>query len=838
VSNIKPSESKLMWAGIEEENFLYEQTTGNIEDVDIAEYDKENMVYFFANTNYFRQMIRLSDGLKPVVRRTLMTLYKGHAYNGTRMKSGSVVGDTLKTHAHNDTAIYDAMVSLAQRWRTPVPMIKGKGNFGNEADAPYAASRYTEASMSKYGYECFFSDFDPECIEMMHNTAADIYEPMTLPTKFPNILVNGGVGFAPCNAFRVPPFNIDDIIKNTKKVLANPNCGEIYMVPDLPTGCPIVDTDGVLDQICETGKGTLRMRADIEIKEIMMNHKKYWALCVKNIPWRVSLRLIDKKILELKRSGKLPIEDRQDNSYQIRGKDGQFTMVIDYWIIVDHAHDPYAIRNKIWKLTDLDKGVSVDLKAVVEELKVRRFSLKMLIQAWIDERRSYKRRLYNKRVVKLNERIELLKVLITALDDQHIEKTISIMRKCKDDELYNKLSKHCGMTTYQAMRLATSQFNTLTKEARDRFIKELPERVAERDELMEIMRSEKRIDQVIADELEDLRKYASPRKSRIIADSEAGEVITDSMHNLMITNQGYIKKLPFYKDEPKRNNNLGVFNQMDYPISLMLVNNRDSVMFFDSYGRYSIIPVHSIDNCEPSNVGHRIYDFTKLNGKIIQVMPCFKNSQLDELTKRFGEAYLVTLTTDGYIKKTPLSDYLQVKSTRNIRAAKVREGDNLAYVSYLFGNPNVVIYTKKGKYLYTNMASFDATGKDTAGLLSMKLEPDDQCVGISIVPKTTEFITVLTEKGLVKKCEIEYFGDINKRRAAPSYLATLDKSDNVFKVIAMTHREDLVVVTMHNSFTLKNKEIPVLTRKAKGSKMIPVPLGSKIVAVDTVVLVK
>lgn len=830
-NQLKPSESALMWAGIEEENFLYEQ---NVEDVDIAEYDLENMVYFFANTNYFRQMIRLSDGLKPVVRRILVTLYKGKAFNGSRMKSGSVVGDTLKIHAHNDTAIYDAMVSLAQRWRTPVPIIKGKGNFGNEADSPYAASRYTEASMSKYGYECFFSDYDPECIEMMHNTAADIYEPMSLPTKFPNILVNGGVGFAPCNAFRVPPFNIDDIIKNTRKVLANPNCGEIYMVPDLPTGCPIIDMDGVLDQICETGKGTLRMRADIEIKEIMFNHKKAWALCVKNLPWRVSLRLIDQKLIELKKSGKLPIEDRSDNSYQIRGKDGEFQMVIDYWIIVDHAHDPYQVRNKIWKLTDLDKGVSVDLKAVVEELKVKRFSLKMLIQAWIDERRSYKRRLYNKKVVKLNERIELLQVLITALDDKHIDKTVKIIRRCKDDELYHELAKHCGMTTYQAMRLANSPFSSLTAEARERFIKELPEKIRERDEIMDIMKSEKKIDQVIADELDDLRKYASPRKSRIIADSEEGEIISDTMHNLVITNQGYIKKLPYHKDEPKKNNNLGAFNQMDYPISILLVNNRDSVMFFDSYGRYSLIPVHTIDNCELNNVGYRIYDFTKLNGKIVKVMPYFKNSQVEEFGKKLGEPYLVTLTSDGYIKKTKLQEYRDVKSTRNIRAAKVRDGDSLVFAAYLFGDPNVMIYTKKGKYLYTSMNAFESTGKDTSGLLSMKLEPDDQCVGISIVPKNTEFITVLTDKGLVKKCEIEYFGDLSKRRATPSYLATLDTTDNIFYACAMTHKQDLVVVTMHNSFVLKNKEIPVMTRKAKGTKMVPVPLGSKIVVADTI----
>lgn len=834
ISKMRPSESRLMWAGIEEDAFLLES---NIEDVNIADYNLENMTYFFANTNYFRQVIRLSDGLKPVVRRTMYQMYRGKAYGGSRMKSGSIIGDTLKIHAHNDVAIYEAMVGLAQQWKTPVPLIQGRGNFGNEKDDPVAAYRYTEASLSRYGYECFFSDYDPDCVEQLHNTAADVYEPMTLPTKFPNILVNGGTGLAPCNAFRVPPFNIEDIIKNTKKVLLNPNCGDIYMVPDLPTGCPIVDSDGQLDSIVETGTGTLRMRADIDIQEVVINHNKYWALCVRNIPWMVSLRMVRERLLALKAKGQLQFEDINDYSYQVREKDGRFSMKLDFRIIINHAHDPYAFRSKVWKLTDLDKGVAVDLKAVVDELKVRRFPLKMLIQSWIDERRSYKRRLYNKRLLKINERIDLLRVLITALDDKNINRTIKTIRRCKNDELYDELSKICDMTKYQAMRLSESKLNTLTAEEREKYKRELPERIAERDELIEIIGSERKIDQIIADELDDLKKYATPRKSRIIRDSEAGETIADTMHTLVITNQGYVKKLPFYKDEPKKNHNFGAFAQLDYPVGVLTVHNRDSVLFFDSYGRYSSVDVHTIDTCEPSNVGYRIYDFTKLNGKIVQVIPGFKDSQMKEM-KKLGEVYLVTLTADGYIKKTPLEEYLKVKGTRNIRAVKVREGDSLVYTAITIGDQSIIIYTKKGKYLYTGLDAFDPTGKDTSGLLSLKLESGDSCVGICSVPSGSEYIGVVTEKGLVKKCELAYFGGVSKRRAAPSYLATLDTNDNIYAVFAMTHKHDITVITTQGSVNLDKDKIPVMSRKAKGSKMVAVPLGCKIIRADATKLVK
>lgn len=820
----------LMWSGIEEDSFFL---TDNTEDVDIAEYNLENMVYFFANTNYFRQMIRLSDGLKPVVRRILITAYKNKAYGGTRMKSPAIVGDALKIHAHSDASIYATMVSLAQRWVMPVPLIKGKGNFGNETDSPYAASRYTEAGLSKYGYECFFADYDPECIEMLHNTASDTDEPMSLPTKFPNILINGGVGFAPCNAFRVPPYNIDDIIKNIKKVLVNPDCTDIYMVPDLPTGCPIVNMGNSINEICETGTGTLRMRADIEIEETVVNRTKYWSLNVKNVPWMVSLRMIKEKLVKLKKTGVLNFEDAQDHSYPIKLKDGSYAMVIDYRIIIDHALDPYAFRSKVYKLTELDKGIAINLKAVVDELKVKKFSLKMLIQAWIDERRSYKRRLYNKKLVRVNERIDFLRVLIDILDPKKYNKTMNVIRNSSDADLLANLSSLANMTTFQANQIAESRTRYLTKEALERYRRELPERLEEQKELEAIIQSETKIDQIIIDELNDLKKYATPRKSQLIEDSENGEAISDTEHIIVISNQGYIKKLPYYEDQPKMNHNFGNFNNGDYPINVLKVHNTEQILFFDNIGRYSVIPVHKIDSCEPSSVGYRLFDITKLNGKIIQMIRHIKTADYDKVRESGNDLYVVSLSQDGTLKKTSLSEYLQLKSTKNVRATKTRDGDFITHISLIQGNPKIMIYTKKGKYLYTSLAEFEPSKKDTVGLMTLKVDSDDQCIGVSIIPDKAKYIGVITEKGLVKKCEIEFMGTPNKRRGAPTYLATLDTNDNIFFACPLRNKDDITVITTQNVFTIEHDKIPILTRKAKGSKLIPVPLGSKILRAES-----
>lgn len=819
-----------MWGDIEENDFLVEH---NVEDVDIAEYDLQNMIYFSANTNYFRQMIRLSDSLKPVERRILYNLYIGKALPGTKMKSNSIVGNTMKIHSHSDAAIYNSLVGMAQRWKRAVPFVLGKGNFGNEKDDPNAASRYTEAGLSKYGYECFFSDYDPDCVEMLFNSSSGEDEPLSLPAKFPNILVNGGIGFAPGNAFRIPPFNIEDIITATKKVLNDPDCGEIYLIPDLPTGCPIVDPNGeALDLMAETGKSSLRMRSDIDIKEVTYNGRKAWALIVRNIPWMVSLRKVHEKLVELKKSGQLAIEEASDYSYQKKNKlTGQYEMVIDYRIIVDHAHDPYSIRNKVYKMTDLDKGVSIDLKAVTEDLKVRRFTLKGLIQAWIDERRSYKRRLYNKKLTKLNARIDMLEILIKVTEKTMAPKTMKIFNESRDEDMVPRLMKLGGMNSYQASKLCDVGGRGFNQSARERYLKELPERIKERKEVEKIIRSEKRIDEIISEELDDLRKYAQPRRSRLIKDDDSGEVITDTLHRLVITNQGYVKKLPFFKDDPRRNTNLGSFASLDYPIQSMVVNNRDSVMFFDNYGRYSVVPVHTIDSCELSSPGLRNYDFTKLMGKIVTVIPCLKDAQNKTLKKKFNETYLVTLTSDGYVKKTPMEEYLKIKSTRNIRAVKVRDGDNLVFASFMVGDPKVVIYTKKGKYLYVPTSVFETTGKDTVGLQSIKLESGDMCLGMFSVDKDIRYVGVLTEKGMLKKCELEFLGEMSKRRASTSYLVTLDTNDSLYGAYPLSEDDDLTVVTTQNVIEVQAEDIPVMTRKSKGAKKIPVPLGSRIIRV-------
>ena len=315
---ISKEEKDLLWGGVTEKDF--ENEAENVYDKDIGEYDKRSMTYFSQNVNLMRHLPRLADSLKPVERRGLYTLYEDKAFPGTRSKKSSViVGDTMTYHPHGDGSIYGTLVGMAQPFTNPVPMVQGTGNFGNDIHPNgNAAMRYTEMTMSNYAQDCFFSDYDDDCIEKIFNTSRDEDEPLALPCKYPNILVNGGFGIATGNAFCVPTYSIPDIVKLTKKLLRNPDYDDIYIMPDSPTGCDIVD-NGSLREICDTGTGVLKMRSTITIEE---NPKRpnVWILRVHNLPWMVSIDSITDALTKYTKDGVLPIKDIEDHSYTIKVK--------------------------------------------------------------------------------------------------------------------------------------------------------------------------------------------------------------------------------------------------------------------------------------------------------------------------------------------------------------------------------------------------------------------------------------------------------------------------------------------------------------------------------------
>ncbi len=808
-----------LWSGIEDDAFINES---NLKEVDIAEYNQKEMTIFSANVNYFRQIIRLSDSLKPVERRILYSMFKSGNRPGLKQKSNLIVGNAALIHNHGDC--YPTLVSMSQRWKKMVPLIDGKGAFGSESEERYAAMRYTEASMSKYAYECFFEDYDDDCVEQLFNTASDSYEPMSLPAKFPNILVNGGLGFAVGNSFCIPPFNIDDIIANCEKVMKNPKAPDVFMIPDFPTGCYIVDDGETLKTICDTGKGTIKMRGVVDVVET----SKTWELRITALPWFVTLSSIETKLVDLHKNGTLPIKDLQNHSHPIKLADGKIGSKVDYRIIIDKTHDPYAILEKIYKNTMLQKSLGINFKVVLEELAIKTLSLRELILSWIDERRSYKRRLYNKKITKLSARIDLLEILLYLLKAENIEKTLKIIKDSNSDEVVKKLMKHGKMNSYQASKIADMKLSAFTKDARKKYAEEKAAKEKELEKVLSIVKSEKKIDKIILEELYDLKKYSSPRKTQVITD-DTGEKIADIDYNIIITKMGLIKKIPFNPD-PNKNSNMGSFKNFDAPIKRITCNNLNSILMFDSFGRYSAVPVYKIDTTELSHHGNNLYDIAGLNGSVVTVMDQLDDNYIEYMSK-IGDLFMVTLTRNGYIKKTPLEAYTKIRSTKNIKACKLRDDDSLVWAGVVVSKEDIIIYSKKGNYVAMNIDDISPQGKDSMGVIGMKMKDLDECVGIAFVGDKDQYITVITEKGNIKKCEIQYLTTGKGKR---SYLTSLDTNDNVVFVSGMIDKESVIVFTRTDYTEIEATIIPTLSRKAKCKKMIPVPQGSSIIRCDIV----
>ncbi len=679
----------------------------------------------------------------------------------------------------------------------------------------------TEALISRYAYECFFEDYDDDCVEKILNTSIDGPEPLSLPAKFPNILINGGMGIAVGNAFVIPPYNIDDIISLCKRLIVNPDDPNIYLIPDLPTGCDIIDDGVSLKEICETGKGVLRMRAHITIEE----RPRTWVLSISRIPWLVSMDTVYEKLVDLTKKGILPIKDIQNRSDKITQKNGNVRTLIDYKVIIDKSYDPYVIRDKIFKLTELGKSAGVNFKVVMEGFSIDRLNLKDLVLAWLDERREYKRRLLNKKITKLMARISLLDVLIRLTEQGNIDKTIKIIRTNDLNDVVPALMRHDSMTSFQATKIADMKIAAFTKDAHDKYVLERDKVNIELEKIMNLIKSEKKIDKIILEELDDLKKYALPRKSQVISNNTEKKV-SNTDHIIIVTKQGLIKKL---LDVPNRTT-YGSFKNLDYPMHKVNINNMDTIIFFDSFGRFTTLPVYDIENTEMSAYGNTVYDATRLNGEIISAFQSIKSGTNDFIKDQMGDKlYLVTLTKGGYLKKTPMSEFTNIKSTKNVKAMKLKDGDNLIYSDILLESSDVMVYTKKGSFVFISGKDIAEQSKDSMGLMSIKLNDEDECVGLTVISKSDKYILVITEKGIMKKSEIEFLGSAGKRKVDASYLITLDENDAVYAVDTVGDNKTVTICTRTEIMEFNSDDIPTLARRAKGKKMIPLPVGSNII---------
>lgn len=818
-----------LWDGVTESDYINET---NIEDKEMGAYNLEKMGIYALNATCSRHILDAMDSLKPVERRILYAMYLSKAYvvgNGGKKKSQGIVGETNKFHPHGGNTIYDTMVGMSQYWKRGIPLITVHGSKGDPTIKKYAAERYTEVTISPYAYECFFDSFDRSCVEMMQASNMEDEIPVSLPSKFPNILTNGGVGIAYGYSFAIPPYNPDDVIMATKRLLKDSEDQDFYIYPDLPTGCDIVDDGTELRKICEEGMGKLHMRGHIEIQE----GKNTWILRITSVPWLTSPLDIKEDIANLQKQGIAQIEDVQDISDQYKLKDGTVITDVIIDVIIRKELDPYVIRDILYKNTNLDRTIAVQFRMVEDGLNVVQRNLYDSLNSWIDGRREYLRRLYNKKIRYTKARISILESFIELKDPKKIDKVIEVIRTHDEDEIVGYLVRKFGMNSYQADVVADQKLRAWSKSRMLSYEEELPERIKELDEYMKIVQSEKYIDEIISNDMDDLRKYSHPRRSTIIL-KEDGPKVADTEHLLVFTKKGLVKKLPV--SPIGRNKGYGQFAAGDYPIHRIQISNMDSVILFDSTGRYSVIPVSTIPNSLHTDTGESVFSIAKLEGEIISVYPFYTPKNQRDLKKINSKgAFVFTLTKKGQMKKTPLAEFTSLRMIKNARAVRGKADEQLAMAEIMFDVGNILVYSKNGMASILATSDIPETGKDTVGNLVLNVTSDDECLGFCTVNGAKE-ILIVSERGAMKRVDCVEGTSFNAlhpmKRRNTVYITSINNDDKVFRCLPIGEKDEKIFVCNRKDIhEYPIDAIPVLTRRASCPKLIPVPNGDNIITV-------
>lgn len=818
-----------LWDGVDENDYINED---NIEDKEMGKYNLEKMSLYALNATCSRHILDSIDSLKPVERRILYTMYMSKAYNhgnGQKRKSQSIVGETNKFHPHGGNTIYDTMVGMAQYWKRGIPLINVHGSKGDPTIKKFAAERYTEVTLSQYAYECFFETFDPSCVEMTLASNMEDYMPVSLPSKFPNILTNGGVGIAYGYSFAIPPYNPDDVIMATKRLLKDPNDHSFYIYPDLPTGCDIIDDGSGLRTLCETGLGKLHMRGHIDI----VDEKNHWILRITSVPWLTSPLDIKENIAELQKRGEVQIEDVRDRSDQYKLKDGTVVTDIIIDIYINKALDPYAIREALYKNTNLDRTIAIQFRMVQDGLDVTQKNLYEALNGWIENRKEYLRRVYAKKIRYTEARISILKIFIELKDPKKIDKVNRIIREYDENDCIDYLVKNFGMNSFQAAQVIEAKMKTWSKNKLMSYEEELPKRIEELETYKNIVRNEKNIDKIISMDLDDLKKYSHPRRSKIVI-AEDGPVVSDTEHILLFTKKGLVKKLPVAP--VGRSKGYGQFAQGDYPIHRIKISNMESVIMFDSNGRYSVIPVSTIPNSLHSDVGESVFKISKLEGEIISVYQFFTPKNQKELKKLTSKGvYVFTLTKKGQMKKTPISEFTSSRIVKNVRAIRGKNDDQLCKAELMLDGTNILVYSKQGKCSILSSKDVPEMGKDGIGNLVLNVNEMDECAGFCAINQNVKQILVVTNKGGMKKvnCNEGIFNSaVPMKRRNTIYLSTINNDDYIRTCIPLLNKEEKIIVwNKKDIHEYSPDDISELTRRASCPKMIPVPNGDNIISV-------
>lgn len=784
-----------------------------------------------------RALPDVRDGLKPIHRRILYTMEKNGWRPATKfVKSARIVGDVMgKYHPHGDSAIYDAMVRLAQDWVMRYPLVEGQGNFGSMDGDPPAASRYTEARMGKAGAE-LLTDLDKDTVDFRDNYDGELQEPVVLPAKLPNLLLNGQVGIAVGMATNIPTHNLGELcdaviylIDHGSDATTIDDLLKIVKGPDFPTG-GVVYAGPAMKQAYLTGRGSVVVRAVTEIAETKRGRHQ---IIVKEIPYGVNKATLQKKIVDLVNEKKLVgIQDLRDESAR-----GEIRVVID---LKKDAY-PNKVLNQLFKYTQLQSTFHYNMLALVDGIQPRVLGLEDILSEYLKHRRSVVRRRTEFELRKAKERAHILEGLKIALD--HIDEVIKLIRSSKDyDTAMHGLMDRFNLSEIQARAILAMQLRKLTGLDRKAIEDELNELHRRIKELEAILADEKKILALIRQELLELKeKFGDPRRTKII-NHELGkmadeDVIPDEDAVILLTTENYIKRTPMSAYRQQNRGGKGkrglTTKESDIVDQLITATTHDYLSFFTNEGRVFRLRAYDVPAASLQAKGVALVNLLQLrpNEKVTSIV---KHSK-DEAKNH--EGYLFMATVNGTIKKTLSKEYENVRSNGLI-AIKLDDGDELRWVRKTTGNDDVIFSTSFGQAIRFNESDVRAMGRSAHGVRGLRLRPGDKVVGMDVVDASNkdQCLLVMSEQGYGKKVKTANF-PVHRRGGVGIKAATVtSKTGNIISVRALdaSTSELIAISAAGQTIRVGLKEVPTLGRVTQGVRIMRLSDGDSVASVGLI----
>jgi len=802
---------------------------GRVEPIQLEDEMQRSYLDYAMSVIVSRALPDVRDGLKPVQRRILWSMVEsGLRPDRPHRKSVAAVGEVLKKyHPHGDQSVYDALVRMAQDWVMRAPLIDGHGNFGSVDGDPPAAYRYTEARLAPMAME-LLRDIDSETVDFVPNFDGYEQQPVVLPGRYPNLLVNGAAGIAVGMATNIPPHNLGEIIDATTFYLEHPEATtadlmKFVKAPDFPTGATIMGRQGIKDAY-ETGRGSIKVRAVCTVEEGTQNRSN---IVVTELPYQVNKARLAEKVADLVRTGK--IKDIAD----VRDESNRHGMRLV--IVCKRGANAQVVLNQLYKQTQLQENFSVIMLSLVDG-QPRTLTLAEMIGYYVDHQVDVitRRTEYDKR--KAEERDHIVLGLLIALD--HLDEVIKIIRASQDaDEARSKLMKTFKLSEIQANHILDMPLRRLTRLAREELDAEHAELVKKIKYLESLLKSPKKLRGVIAEELGEIRKkHANPRRTQLkadVGDLDVEDLIAEEDVVITVSRAGYVKRQPIDAFKRQGRGGKGVkgatLKEEDVITNVFITTTHHWLLFFTSKGKVYRVKAHEVP--ENTRQARGLYA-ANLPG--VQVSADERVSAVLDLKEYERGRFLLFSTRKGMVKKTALPEYDSPRT--GLAAINLKEGDELMDVKLTAGADDVFLVSRKGQTIRFKESLARPMGRATAGVIGMRLAEDDEVIALSLSSDGEEMISV-SQNGYGKRSKLADYPA--KGRGGKGVIGHQITKKTGLLAGAFIGSKDQDLLTISSAGKVQRvaaEEIRRVGRSSQGVRTMRVEDGETVAAIAPVVL--